>query len=131
MRRIIFAALMMICSASWAAWEFSTAADNFAEYYDKSTIKKKGAITKMWIMRDYLTEQNFSENKTYKSSKQLYAFDCKEDKLAGISISRYSGSQGEGSVVLTYTRKESELEWHPIVPGSTDAINLKIACRKR
>ncbi len=133
MRKTVFFALLMVCSASYAGWEFTTATSDgeFTDYHDKSTIKKKGSIAKMWIMRDYSTEQIFSEDKTYQSSKMMSAFDCKEDTVAGISIIWYSGALGDGNVVSTYTIKDSEREWHPIVPGSVDAASWKIACGKK
>jgi hypothetical protein len=133
MKKVVFFIFLLVCSISYAGWEFTTvtADGEFTDYHDKSTIKKKGSISKMWVMRDYASEQIFSENETYQSSKIISGFDCKEDTIMNISIVWYSGSLGDGSVVSTYTVKESEREWHPIVPGSVDAASWKIACSKK
>ncbi len=122
-----------MCSVSYAGWEFTTVTSDgeFIDYHDKSTIRKKGSIAKMWVMRDFSAAQIFSEGKTYQSSKMMSAFDCKEDTVASISIIWYSGALGDGSVVSTHTIKDSEREWHPIVPGSVDAASWKIACGKK
>lgn len=133
MRKIVFFMLMFFCSVSCAGWIFTTVTSDgeFTDYHDKSTKKKKGSISKMWILWDYASEQIFSEDKTYQSSKMMHAFDCKEDTIMSISIIWYSGALGDGSVVSTYTVKESEREWRPIVPGSVDAASWKIACGKK
>ncbi len=65
----------------------------------------------------------FSEDETCQSSKMMFAFECKEDTVAAISIVLYPGAPGDGSVVSTYTIKDSEREWHPIIPVSIDAAS--------
>ena len=133
MKKIFFGVLVMVYSMSYAGWEFTinTADGDFADYHDKSTIKKKGVITKMWIMRDFSRTQYLSDDKAYNSLKMMFAFDCKEEKLTGISIAVYSGSKGEGDVVSVHTVKENEWQWNSIVPGSVDAANWKVACGKK
>jgi hypothetical protein len=130
MKRLLFVLLMMVCSVSSAEWEFSGTAleGNISHYYDKSTIRRNGAIAKIWVLTDYSKVQISPDGTRFKSSKGLTAYNCEEETFATISILWNSGSMGRGEVVWTGTRKENEWEWKPIAPQSTNVFMMKIAC---
>lgn len=132
MKRFLFVLLMMICSVSRAEWEFGFSTDNdeFSVYHDKSTIRRKGSIVKMWTMKDFSQVQNQAAD-TYMSSKVMYAFDCKQETAAIISFSRHTESMGGGIAVYSHTVKEKDWNWNPIAPGSVDEGSWKIACGKK
>jgi hypothetical protein len=131
MKRLLFVALMMVCSVSWAEWEIFYATAEFTVYVDKSTIRRNGSVAKMWYMTDSLeADTNYSERK-YKSTKVRRAFNCLEESSAAISFAQYSGSIGEGSVVTSGEVKESELQWNSVVPGTLSENLWKIACGKK
>jgi len=141
MKRLHFVVLMTVCSVSWAGWErISEAGDSdiaTAEafvfekyYYDKSTIRKNGAISRMLHLIDYSTYQA-DNSARWSSAKVLQAFNCKDKTAAIISLDLYEGRMGEGENIYSITRQEREWEWEPIVPRSTDEIRLKIACGRK
>ncbi len=131
MKRLVFAALIMVCSLSRAEWERSGANGAFAHYVDKSTTRRNGAIAKMWVLSDFFEAQTNSYGKKFKSDKTRFAFNCLEETLVSIAMAQYSRSMGEGEVVWSDTRKESNWEWDSVVPGSTGEVMFKIACGKK
>jgi hypothetical protein len=134
MKRLIFLALMMVCSAAWAEWEFiGEAGDGDNKrliYVDKSTIRKKGAISRMWDLEDYYSVQTLSGDR-YMSIKEFLAFNCGEETFAVISASGHSGAMAEGNTVWSKTWQEREWRWDPVSPGTAGEAKWKIACGKK
>ena len=135
MKRLLFVVLITVCSVSWAGWEKICKAgcgDGEFEryYYDKSTIRKNGAISRMLHLIDYSIYQA-DNSARWSSVKVLQAYNCKDETSAIISLFLYEGNMGEGENIYSITRQEREWEWEPIAPGSTDEIRLKIACGKK
>ena len=134
MKRPLFAALMMFCSLSRADWEYATSVETrdgkVTNYYDKSTIRKNGAIVKIWTLSDYSLAQTDSSGEKYMSDKTLVVFNCREEVMALISITYYSGQMGEGQPLWSGTRKESEWEWAPIISGTVGEKSWKTVCYK-
>lgn len=130
MRRSVFILLMIVSSVSWAGWEITSTDDEATFYHNKSTIRKTGSIARMWTMTNYAEVQTNSRGE-FTSDKVLVAFDCRSETYAIVSVSRYSDQMGSGSVVYSYTNKESKLEWNPIVPDSLGKNEWNIACGKK
>ena len=133
MKRIIFIMLMTICSQSWAGWEVAAPAkdDSFISYYDKSTIKKKGVIVKMWTMKELSEVQTAADGGSYLSITALKAYNCESEETAVISVTLHSGSMGSGKITGSELYKEKEWDWEPIPPYSVWRAEWKIACGKR
>lgn len=133
MMRTVFFVLIMMCSVSWADWDFTTRSSDglFTIYHDKSTIRRNGVRAKMWRIDDYAVAQTNSSGQEYKSVKVLYAYNCREETDAIISIIHYSGSMGQGSAVWSFTVKEEKWQWDPIAPNSVGEMAWKVACGKK
>jgi hypothetical protein len=133
MKRLLFAILMLVCSVSWAEWATTGRTDaNGGEVtflHDSHTIRKVGAIAKMWIMNDYSVTQIVAGDR-FKSEKILWAYNCREETMAIISLAKYSDSRGRGDSVFVNTNNENEWKWNPIIPGTIGDIHSKIACGK-
>ena len=130
MKRLLLVCLMMTCSVSWAKWEISSVVDDDAYYIDRSTIRRKGDVSRIWILRDIASTQE-DNGDVYKSTKQLKLYNCKEETSVILSLLRTSGPMGSGEVVWSMTKKDNELIWDPIVPASVDETLWKIACGKK
>ena len=130
MKRLLFVVLMMICSVSWAEWEFLGRAGDGEQtvYVDTSTIRKNGVISRMWELIDFSKVQTNRSGDRWMSSKSLAAYNCRDETLALISAFDYSGSMGHGNVVGTLTVQEREWKWVPIVPETIAETKWKIAC---
>lgn len=124
---------MMVCSASWAEWEITSAlgGSKVIHYHDKSTIQQDGAIAKMWLMYDYLSVQIDRKSNMYRSEKIFVVFDCSEQKFTSISGVLYAGPFGGGKAISLPTIKESDAEWYPVFSGSAVWRELIIACGKQ
>ena len=122
---------MMICSVSWAEWELYGDDQDRMLFYDKSTIRKNGAIPRMWFMDNYSKVQTNPIGDRYMSQKTLRAYNCSDETWALISLVQYSGSMGQGNVVQSITLQERQWEWDPIVPGTLGETKWKIVCGKK
>ncbi|MCE2871016.1 MAG: hypothetical protein LW714_06345 [Oxalobacteraceae bacterium] len=131
MKRLLFVVLMMSCSVSWAEWELTGKADDLTHYHDKSTIQINDITAQMWVMYEFPEVRTNTDGDKYKSAKTLLAFNCKYETLTMISVVQYSGSAGNGEIILTDTFKESEWIWDRIVPNSLENKELDIACGKK
>ena len=131
MKRLLFVVLMMSCSVSWAEWELTGKADDLTHYHDKSTIQINDITAQMWVMYEFPEVRTNTDGDKYKSAKTLLAFNCKYETLTMISVVQYSGSAGNGEIVLSDTFKESEWIWDRIVPNSLEYKELDIACGKK
>jgi hypothetical protein len=131
MKRLLFPVLLTVCSVAWAGWEYTGKNDAFTYYVDKSTIRRSGKITKVWILKDFSEAQTNSDDETnFKSAKVRYVFNCREETLASIAITQYSSSMGNGDVIWSNTRKESNWDWDSVVPGSSGEVIFKMLCGK-
>jgi len=135
MKRLIFLAMMTVCSVSWAEWELcgsSGVDDKKAMFFcETSTIRRNGEISRMWEITTYTKVQTNARGDRYMSFKALKAYNCRDFTQAAISFVLYSEMSGEGNAVLSNTRQESELEWIPIPPGTTGETLWKFACGKK
>ena len=130
MKRLLFAVLMIVCTVSWAKWEYTGKTYGFTEFHDKSTIRRNGAISLMWTLKNYFEVQT-GAGKPFKSVKIFWKYNCIEESLAFVSLIHYESLDGNGGVTLSLTRKESELNWEPVVPESISEDEWKIACGKK
>ena len=132
MTRIIFVLLLITGSVARAEWEqtLHIGSEAGTHYHDQSTIKGTGGTVRMLTMINYSVEKNLKSGGKYESMKRLDGYDCRSETTAPITVSYFSGSMGSGSLVFTYTVKNSELEWEPIIPSSIGEKHWKIACGK-
>ncbi len=130
MKQLIATVLMMVCSLSWAKWELISEDDEVSYYHNKSTMRKNGAIVRLWTIWEYSSVQTGDSGDIYKSAKELRAFNCKLETSAVISVVHYEGSMGSGKTVWSVTLLEKEWAWVPIVPESIGEATWKIACGK-
>ena len=107
MKRLLFVVLMMVYSVSWAEWELCAidgeGDEMLSVYCDKRTIRKNGVISRMWDLYDYSSMQTEAGSNGYMSTKALWAYNCREETKALISVIQYSGAMGGGVVVESVT----------------------------
>jgi len=133
MKRLLFVVLLMVCSVSWAEWEFLSKSSDGEQkvYVNKSTIRKNGAISRMWVLTDFSQVQTNAGGERYMSDMTLTVYNCRDETVEIVSLVEYSGSMGQGNVVEAHTWQEREWKWEPNVPGSFGETLWKIACGKK
>jgi hypothetical protein len=131
MKRLLFSVLAMVYSLSWAGWEYTGKTNEAFVFHDKSTIRRNGAFVQMWVLTDYFEVQTGGGLVPYKSTKELWKYNCNDETLAAVSLIHFSESEGMGSVSYNKTYKERELDWISVAPGSGAEAHWKIACGKK
>lgn len=89
-----------------------------ATFADKSTVRCKNGICKMWTRTIYYPAANGYNNSTY-----LFEYDCAEFKARRLVANAYNYDQ----FVLTDNRK---YPWEYVTPDSLGEFELKLACGK-
>lgn len=67
----------------------------------------------------------------FKSTKELWKYNCNDETFALVSLVHFSESEGMGGVNYSTTYKERELDWTSVVPDSVSKTMWKIACGKK
>ncbi len=128
MKKMLFTqfVIMIIASTSvMAEWELVDLGGATRVYVDKSTIRKKDNLLKMWIMTDFVSPQQFEE-KPLLSVKMLYEFDCTDETNRVAFQVGYSEHMGKGNVVGS---ENNNAQFEPNVPESIGVKLSEIACR--
>ena len=131
MKRLLLVCLMMTCSASYAKWEVYGANDEIKAYVDLETIRKNGAIVKIWELQNFSVIQRTTDGGKYKSQKIYVANDCKSEMRAITSLIAYEGEFGAEVVTYSIHVQEKDWTWNAIVPGSMGQGLWQIACGKK
>jgi len=133
MRKAILMMLLAVVSSSAIAsdWVFIDSAGDkgtsFIEYADNDSIRRNGAIVKIWVMADdKYTEK--TQGKKYRSIKSQWEIDCKSEQMHVVFTTFFSGNMGNGEPVLTDT-KFTELR--PVSPDSVGESLFRFACGKK
>lgn len=119
---ILLFALSGLALADWSRLNTSDAEDMYA---DISTIQKADNTAVMWIMFDFKKPTIRFGAAPSLSVKFKDEFECRGDRIRTVAWVEVSGKTGEGNVV---TSNATIGEWSPIVPNSTGATLLNIAC---
>ena len=130
MKKLLITLLLAVLSTSaMAGWTLigSTEDKTSDNYIDKTTIRKRGNVAKMWNMHDFKSPQESAGGKSYLSKKLLYEYDCVEIRYRSLVSTFFSGNIGKGGAVLNYQHDE---EWTDAEPDSVGMGNWKAACKK-
>jgi len=99
-----------------------------ASYANPSTIRRNGALVKMWDITDFKKAQVGNKSvKPYKSTKGQNEYDCEEERLRSLSSSWHSENMGRGNVVFSI---HEPLEWVAVSPDSRGRRLWSVACGK-
>ena len=130
MKLLIAVLLAVFSTGAMAEWTYLTSSEDNAYdiYIDKTTIRKRGNVAKMWNMFDYKSPQKAADGESYLSHKSLYEYDCVEIRDHNLSTAYYSDNMGKGAAVLTY--QYDDKEWKDTVPDSIGMTKWKAACKK-
>ena len=114
--------VMLIASPAWAVWEeVATGASGSVAYIDPATIKKDGALRRVWGLSDIANPTSGG----VLSRKLLREIDCKNEKARILTLVSYSKAMGDG-VVLGSDNDVGQ--WDYIVPDSVLALIYKRVC---
>ena len=134
MKRLLLGLMLIVtATAASAEWTFVSDTggdtDDYIQYVDRATIRKRGNLVKMWGLRDFKTVQKSAAGDSYLSSNAQEEYDCKEEKSRILAFTWFAGKMGNGKVV--YSNSDTGDKWSPISPGSVGETLWKIACGKK
>jgi hypothetical protein len=123
-------ALTLGSTMASAAWIPIEGTEDAIQYFDSTTIRSNGKISKMWVLWDYKKVQTNGEER-YLSAKDQLEFNCSEEQYRVIFVYRYAGAMGKGNVTGTSsTSTSASTAWMPVVPDSIGEDLLTVACKK-
>jgi len=125
---LVLSLLLLTATSAWAEWTQIGTSDNWDAYVDFATIRKKGNMVKMWLLKDYATAQTGAlPGRKFLSSKSLDEYDCEEGQSRTLYFSWHTKSMGGG--LINYEFKEPS-GWTPVPPGSWAETFWNIACKQ-
>lgn len=96
-------------------------------YFDPTTIRKTPSGVRAWWLKDHKDPNGVPyRSETWRSSQDLYEFNCAEEKLRMLAWNRHRGSMGRGDVVVFDDKPQ---EWSYAIPRSRGMRMLEISCK--
>ena len=129
MKPLIAVLLAVFSTGAMAEWTYLTSREDnaFDVYIDKTTIRKRGNVAKMWELKDYKAPQKEPDG-SYLSDRLLQEYDCVEVKVRHLAITLFSDNMGKGQV--TFNHQYDDSKWVDIPPGTVNMALWKAACKK-
>ena len=129
MKLLIAALLAVFSTGAMAEWTYLTSREDnaFDVYIDKTTIRKRGNVAKMWELKDYKAPQKEAGG-SFLSDRLLQEYDCVEVKVRHLAITLFSDNMGKGQV--TFNHQYDDSKWVDIPPGTVNMALWKAACKK-
>lgn len=127
MRKFILMLILAVVSSNATAEWIDVGGNDYSTIFaDPATIRKVGNYEEMLSLYDTDIAEVVGKI-SFKSSKSLDEYDCKEKQLRTLAFYWYSGNMGEGKILYSNTVANN---WNPDVPKSINETLWKIACGK-
>lgn len=129
MKLLIAALLAVFSTGAMAEWTYLTSREDnaFDVYIDKTTIRKRGNVAKMWELRDFKAPQKEASG-SYLSSRMLEEYDCVEIRQRLLALTDFSGNMGSGQIIFNHQYDNNK--WADIAPDTVNMELWKAACKK-
>lgn len=114
-KRLVLLLLTVLSTAVIADWTELAKSDSGTFYVDRATIRRTGALVRIWTLHDQSNPITQSNGKSMISTRSHDEFDCKKDARRTLSMTNHSGHMAAGDVVFTYDRPQ---RWTSVAPGS-------------
>ena len=130
MNKLLLTLMLTLLSTSAMAewtWVVEDAGIGITVYVDRTSISKAGNMVKMLSLVDFKAVQGKAKYK-FLSQKEQGEYDCKDEKIRILTISRSSKNLGAGEAVLSDSVPS---KWVPVAPRSANEVLWEIACGKQ
>ena len=129
MKPLIAVLLAVFSTGAMAEWTYLTSREDnaFDVYIDKTTIRKRGNVAKMWELRDFKAPQKEASG-SYLSSRMLEEYDCVEIRQRLLALTDFSGNMGSGQIIFNHQYDNNK--WADIAPDTVNMELWKAACKK-
>ncbi|MGH8599835.1 MAG: surface-adhesin E family protein, partial [Burkholderiales bacterium] len=131
-RMILWALVLLPTVAAAAQWEaINQSVGRALVYLDKDSVKASGGIVQAWLRFDFAEPQHTKiGGKTFGSIKQLLYFDCDNARYERVKQILYSEGQGMGETVGSYTWKQQQRRYEPVLPHTDSAVIYEFVCHR-
>ena len=129
MKLLIAVLLAVFSTGAMAGWTYLISSEDkaFDIYIDKTTIRKRGNVAKMWELRDYKAPREAASG-SYLSSRALKEYDCVEIRQRLLALTDFSGNMGSGQIIFNHQYDNNK--WADIAPDTVNMELWKAACKK-
>ena len=126
MRTLLLIA-MLLAAAPAAAQKWAKFADTTSRihYIDLDSIRVSRHLRSAWILQN-LKRRETPEGEM--SARMLFEFDCKENRIRGLSGTSHSEPLAAGRVL---DWKSGPFPWDYIAPGTAFAVALNLVCDRK
>lgn len=95
---------------------------------DLASIKPQNGFVMAWVRHSYKSPQTDLGPHTYRSTINLWAYDCKTDRSQLLQLMAFEGPDGRGSAVAAENRHLSQDAWSYVQPDTLDGAALNFVC---
>jgi hypothetical protein len=117
-------ALICLCTGAAAQWTPVMVDQMVITYIDRTTLRGKGGLVKMWWLMDYQLVQ-IADDKGYFSRLHHSEFDCKGQRARLLAVALLSQAMGQGDTVF---EDAAPRKWEPVSAQPFQQALWDIAC---
>ena len=130
MKLLIAALLTAFSTGAMAEWTYLTSKEDMTHdiYIDKTTIRQKGNVARMWDLTDFKAPQKVAGGEPFLSLRRLTEYDCVEIRTNSLALTYFSGNMGKGEVVFSHQYKDEK--WRDVAPETVGMLQWQAACKK-
>ena len=121
--------LLLAAMPAWADWSPAAEGESVYVYADKTTIRKRGNIVKLWTMYDLRKPDKLYDGREYLSFIMQDEYNCAEEQGRTLAATYYSENFGAGTSLKSTNTPNSV--WAPVVPRSIGMAIFDVACGKQ
>lgn len=126
MKKLLVTLLLVVSSTAHAQWVLIAHSDMFGgidHYINTKSIKAVNGLRQAWFIDDFRLTQEIGD----RSTRSLYEFDCKTQRLRLLVLTNFSGQMGSGDVLLTTKGNDN---WDYVAPEAVSESRFEQVCSK-
>jgi len=128
-KNIAFAFLVLVFSSNaLAEWSLLDSSSLGNLYLDKSKIKSKGNVYRVWTLMSFSRAQFTEDKKLYSSRIAVAEYDCSQVRTNLLNLSSYTFPMAEGGIVESYEYRARE--WMAMAPNTLIEKVFEATCQK-
>lgn len=125
-RVVLMMLLAVVSSSAMAEWKkIGGSSGNDSNYFDPISANRNGSRAQIQTLVNFMEKQR-TETDWYVSAKYRTEYDCNKKQWRLLESRLYKEPMGGGEAVVKNNR--SNVEWMPILSGTSTELNMGIAC---
>lgn len=130
----VTSALIVPCAIA-SDWVYvAHMSENSTVLIDRQSIRPAGDKLKAWILYNYSELQknpflSYDDTKKYKSTKQLYYFNCRERTSVPVQFAFYDDELGNGKGVYSLSLDPLKVTYSDVIPDTIGESLINLVCK--